>query len=96
VTARPVIEISPIPDIVCCELAMVERIGPLTRLTFAMPQSSAAPAYGDTRVERVVVAKLVVPSEALSAIIQRMGQVAHSHMTTGGQILDDDTLSTRH
>ena len=91
-TTRPLVEISPIPDTVCCELAMVERIGPLTRLTFATPQADGANSY----THRVAVAKLVIPTEMLPAVICAMGQVAHLNMTAGGEVLDDDSASTRH
>jgi hypothetical protein len=58
-----VIETVAIPDTFALDLAKTEKAGPCTRLTFTVD----AEAYSGGR-DRVVVCKLVVPTESLRAI----------------------------
>jgi hypothetical protein len=44
-------------EVTCMECSVVERIGPLTRLTFTIPERV------DKQSRRVVVLKLLVPTE---------------------------------
>ena len=63
-TTEPPIEWVPVPDIFVEELVHLERLGSNRRLTFTVRQSLEY----DSRVSKVVVAKLIVPAEALAAI----------------------------
>jgi hypothetical protein len=76
------IEIMPIEDTVCCELSRVELIGPLTRLVFTMPDNN----------ERVIVAKLVLPTEVIPGLIKMLGGRPHLQMTTEGEALETNYL----
>ena len=55
----------PIPEVFACELARIERFGSMTRLIFATPQGSVF----DSGTERVIVARLIVPTEQIPHII---------------------------
>ncbi len=70
-TALPLIEPFSIPDVFCLTLAKIERGGPLVRLVFATPQSPNF-GEGDGPAENAVVARLLVPAEALASIADRL------------------------
>jgi hypothetical protein len=57
-----------ITDVFCMELGRVERLGPCTRLTFCVWE------HNSDEPDRMVTAKLILPTEALAGIIQ---QLAH-------------------
>jgi hypothetical protein len=68
------IEISepyPVLDVFCMELARIDQLGPCTRLTFCVWERSTA---GDNKVDHVVTARVVVPSDALVKITQQLLQ----------------------
>ena len=59
-----------VPDAFCTDLARIERIGPCVRLIFSAPQSGPS---GDTwRTENHVIAKLVLPADALPRIARAL------------------------
>jgi hypothetical protein len=58
----PFIDFGMVQEFTVMECSGVERIGPLTRLTFTIP------ARIDNQSRRVVVAKLLVPTEMIPAI----------------------------
>jgi hypothetical protein len=58
-----IIEPAPILDIFAQDMPRMERLGPCTRLIFTVKYNSA---YNEG--ERVVVAKLIIPTENLRAI----------------------------
>jgi hypothetical protein len=58
-----IIEPAPILDIFAQDMPRMERLGPCTRLIFTVKYTSA---YNEG--ERVVVAKLIIPTENLCAI----------------------------
>jgi hypothetical protein len=72
-TRRPITEPCPIADTFCAEIVGVETFGAFARLTFATTQRSA---YMDNTegpgLERVIVAKLIVPRDALQAMAEKM------------------------
>jgi hypothetical protein len=53
-----IIELAPVLDISCRDMPRMERLGPCTLLIFTVKDTSA---YNEG--ERVVVAKLIVPTE---------------------------------
>lgn len=60
------IEASPVPRAFCTELARIERIGPCSMLVFAMEQAAL---YGSADAkERIIEARVIVPTETLPAI----------------------------
>jgi hypothetical protein len=62
----PFIDFGMVQEFTVTECSEVERIGPLTRLTFTIP------AKIDKQSRRVVVVKLLVPSEMIPAIAAQM------------------------
>jgi hypothetical protein len=65
----PFIEWAAVQEVTATELSAVERIGPLTRLIFTIPVRLDP---GRDRQSRVVVAKLLLPTEMIPAIIAQM------------------------
>jgi hypothetical protein len=65
----PVTEMVAIQEVTCMECSRVECIGPLTRLTFTIPARIDPPP---AKQYRVVVAKLLVPTEMVPAIATQM------------------------
>jgi hypothetical protein len=70
------LEPCPVPEIFVYELAKIERMGPVSRLIFAVPQGTTF----DTQqsVERFVVARLIVPTEAIPEIVAALRGDAQS------------------
>jgi hypothetical protein len=58
-----------IPDSFCTDLTRIERIGPCVRLTFTVPQGAS---FGSARTENHVIAKLVLPADALPRIARAL------------------------
>ncbi|WP_428031797.1 hypothetical protein [Ancylobacter sp.] len=73
--AGPLTEPCVITDTFCSELALVESIGPCLRLTFAVAQT----IHGcDGASERTVVAKVVIPAEAVASLLRQISGPAKS------------------
>lgn len=66
----PLIDPVSISDTFCYELAKVETFGAFARLTFATPQNSAI--REEPELERVIVAKIVVPRDSLAAMARAL------------------------
>jgi hypothetical protein len=62
----PVIDFGTAPELTVMECSEVERVGPLSRLTFTIPGRI------DKRSTRLVVAKLLIPTEMIPAIAAQM------------------------
>jgi hypothetical protein len=63
----PYIDLGTAQEFTVMECSEVERIGPLTRLTFTIP------ARIDKRNTRLVVTKLLIPTEMIPAIAKMVG-----------------------
>lgn len=72
--AMPLCEPAVVDDRFAATLARIETIGPVSRLIFAVPQSILAGA--SVGAELVVVARLIVPTDALPHIAR---QLAHAN-----------------
>jgi hypothetical protein len=66
----PLVEPSPIQDVFVTELAAIMRLGPNLRLTFSVPEID----IHDGRPERVVMVKLVIPAEAVPAMLATLSE----------------------
>jgi hypothetical protein len=64
-------------DVFCNDLAKVERIGPVTRLTFTVPQECG------NEVVNAVVAKLVIPTECLLNVVSAISNVSKAPCLDG-------------
>ena len=62
----PVLEIDPIADVFCQELACVDHMGGAVRLTFTVTRNY------DAEPVREIVSRLIVPSEQLPRIALRL------------------------
>lgn len=71
--SAPLTEPSVIADTFCSELACIEQIGPCLRLTFAVAQTVHG---GDGASERAVVAKVVIPAEAMASLLRQISEPA--------------------
>ena len=85
----PLIESCAIPDMFCGELARIETIGPCSRLVFAVRQQG----YPEGSVERVVVARVVVPTEILPAMCaalsgRQSGVVLSGELPAAGSLVN--------
>lgn len=64
-------------DVFATELARVERLGSVVRLTFAVMQSCEI-AAGRLEVERFVIARMILPVEALAAMTRMLSSPVKS------------------
>lgn len=71
--AGPLTEPCVVSDTFCSELALVERIGPCLRLTFAVAQTIHGCGGAS---ERTVVAKVVIPAEAMASLLRQISEPA--------------------
>ena len=60
------IESCAVSDAFCTDLARIERVGPCVRLVFSVRQG--APHDDTLQTENIVIAKLVLPADALPRI----------------------------
>ena len=74
-------------EIFCSELAIVERIGPCLRLIFAVEQTSVD---GRGRKERAVTARLIIPAEAVPAML---AEIASAGKATAAPRADTRALN---
>jgi hypothetical protein len=63
----PLLEFYSVSDVFSTELSRIDALGPCSRLIFAVQQRDH-----DGRTERIVVAKIVLPTRALAAMSQAL------------------------
>jgi hypothetical protein len=77
----PLIEPVMTADIFCSELARIEKIGPCARLIFSVQQYGI---YGENpAAERAVVARLVLPIQALTTLARQLSTPINECAATG-------------
>lgn len=70
-----VIELTPMPDVFCMGIAKIEIIGPCARFSLFCDQTPC----GGGPVERHIVAKFVLPLEAIPECIRQAVEATASH-----------------
>jgi hypothetical protein len=67
VTHGAMVDMGNVPDVFCNAIAQVDKIGSCFRFTFVVPELSCNDA-----ISQIIVAKLVIPAEALEEIVCTM------------------------